>query len=115
VTARASGARRGLGAWLAQRASALAMALLAPVFLAYAVAHAPLGYAGWRALFQPLAVRIGALLFVAALLIHAWTGLKEILIDYVHRLGLRLALHFLFGLAYAGCLVWAADILWGAA
>ena len=114
MTARASGSHRGLNSWLVQRITALAMALLLPAFLVYASLHAPLVYAGWRELFQPLAARIGVLLFIAALLAHAWVGLREILIDYVHPLGLRLGLYFLFTLLYAGCLVWAVDILWSA-
>lgn len=114
MTARASGSHRGLNAWLVQRVSALAMTLLLPAFLVYAGLHAPLDYDAWRGLFQPLAARIGALLFISALLAHAWIGLREILIDYVHPLGLRLVLYFLFTLFYAGCLVWAVDILWSA-
>ncbi|WP_165873551.1 succinate dehydrogenase, hydrophobic membrane anchor protein [Parasulfuritortus cantonensis] len=106
------GARRGLGLWLAQRASAVVMALYLPAFLAYAWASGPLDYPGWRALFAPLASKVAGLLFVAALLLHAWVGLREICIDYVHPLALRLPLLFLFALAYLGCLAWAADILW---
>lgn len=113
MMARASGAHRGLNTWLLQRASAVAMALLLPAFLIHAFTVAPLDYAGWRSLFQPLAVKIGALIFTAALLLHAWIGLREILIDYVHALTLRLALYFGFGLLYLGCLIWAVDILWG--
>ena len=48
----------------------------------------------------------------AALLAHAWLGLREVFIDYVHRLGLRLALYFGFGVLYLACLIWAVDILW---
>ncbi len=107
------GAHRGLGLWLAQRASALWMALFLPAFLIYAAAQGGMDYAAWRGLFEPVFAKVTAWLFAAALFTHAWLGLREILIDYVHPLALRLPLYLLFALAYAGCLVWAAAILWG--
>jgi succinate dehydrogenase / fumarate reductase, membrane anchor subunit len=106
-----SGARRGLNLWLVQRASAVYMALFLPVFLAYACLGG-LDYAAWRALFLPIFAKATVLLFIVALLVHAWIGLREILIDYVHPLALRLSLYFLFGVAYAACLIWAVAILW---
>ncbi len=108
-----AGAHRGLNAWLWQRASALALAIGLPLFLIYAACQPVLDYASWRSLFAPLFVKVGALLFIAAMLVHAWLGLREVFIDYVHRLGLRLALYFAFGLLYLGYLVWAVAILWG--
>lgn len=110
-----AGARRGLGLWLWQRASAVVMALYLPAFALYAASHAPLDYTAWRGLFDPLIVKLATLIFVAAALLHAWIGLREILIDYVHRLGVRLALYLAFGLLYAVCFLWAAAILWGTA
>lgn len=109
------GAHRGLDMWLAQRASAVYMALFLPVFLFCAVSAPNLDYAGWRALFLPLGMKVAALLFVAALLAHAWIGLREIFIDYLHCprcVPLRLALYFAVAVLYLGCLVWTVDILW---
>jgi succinate dehydrogenase / fumarate reductase membrane anchor subunit len=107
------GAHRGLNLWLMQRASAVVMALYLPGFLVYALMAGPLDYAAWHGLFLPLAAKVSSLLFVGALLVHAWIGLREIFIDYVHPMTLRLPLLFLFGVLYLGCLAWAADILWG--
>ena len=110
-----AGAHRGLDMWLAQRASAVYMAVFLPLFLVYALCLPSLDYAGWRTLFLPLGVKVAVLLFVAAMLAHAWIGLREIFIDYVHcaRCTLpRLSLYFAFAVLYLACLVWAADILW---
>lgn len=106
------GARRGLNLWLLQRASALFMAAFLPVFLAYALTAGPLDYEAWRQLFAPLPAKIGSLLFVLALLAHAWIGVREICIDYLQPLALRLTVLFLFGGLYTGCLFWTADLLW---
>ncbi|MBP8901677.1 MAG: succinate dehydrogenase, hydrophobic membrane anchor protein [Thiobacillaceae bacterium] len=106
------GARRGLDMWLLQRASAIYMAVFLLVFLICFLAAGPIDFVTWHGLFAPLAMKVGALLFVAALLVHAWIGLREIFIDYVHFLVLRLALYLAFGALYLGCLVWTVDILW---
>jgi succinate dehydrogenase / fumarate reductase membrane anchor subunit len=109
------GARRGLDMWLAQRASAVYMALFLPVFLLRALCVPHLDYAGWHGLFRPMGVKAAALLFVAALLVHAWIGLREIFIDYLHCARctlLRLALYFAFAVLYLACLLCAGDILW---
>ena len=109
------GAHRGLDMWLAQRAGAIYMALFLPFFLIRALAAPSLDYAGWYALFLPLGMKVAALLFVAALLSHAWIGLREIFIDYLHCARcvlLRLSLYFAVAALYLACLVWAADILW---
>ena len=110
------GAHRGLTIWLAQRASAVVMALYLPLFALYAWMADGAGYDAWRGLFEPLPAKLATLLFFAALLSHAWIGMREIVIDYVHCprcLGPRLVLHFSFAVLYLGCLAWAADILWG--
>lgn len=98
--------------WLMQRASAVYMALFIPLFIVLAAGASPLDYAAWRTLFVPLYMKLGILIFVLCLLVHAWIGLREIFIDYVHFLALRLALYFATWTAYAACLVWAVDILW---
>lgn len=110
------GARRGLDMWLMQRASAVYLALFLVFFLIRLMLVPDLDYAAWHELFQPRAMRVGVLLFVAALLLHAWIGLREIFIDYLHCPRctlLRLALYFAFAVFYLGCLVWTAAILWG--
>lgn len=106
------GARRGLNLWLAQRASAVLMALMLPVFLVGAVLAFPLDYDTWWRLFLPLPMKLAVLLFAAALLTHAWIGLREILIDYVHPMALRLPLYFVFAVLYLACFIWTGDILW---
>lgn len=106
------GARRGLDMWLLQRASAIYMAVFLLVFLMLILTAGPVDFETWRGLFAPMAMKVGTLLFVAALLAHAWIGLREIFIDYVHFLVPRLALYLAFAVLYLGCLVWAVDILW---
>jgi len=109
---RVGGAHRGIDMWLMQRASALYMALFLPIFMAAVMYCGAFGYAGWRAMFVPLPMKLATLLFVAALLVHGWIGMREIGIDYVQHLGVRLIYYFIFAMLYLACLAWTVAILW---
>lgn len=79
-----------LPAWLVQRLSALYMLL----FLLYALASwtlaRPADYVTWRAWVLAGSMRLLALLFFAALFLHVWVGLRDVILDYVHSVWLRL-------------------------
>ena len=106
------GAHYGLGDWLLQRLTAVVMALYTVGFLVCIAMHAPSTYADWKALFSGTFVRLSTMLFLAALLYHAWIGMRDILMDYIRATGMRLALQTLVGLALLAYLIWSASILW---
>jgi len=89
----------GRRAFVLQRLSAL-------VLLAYFTAGAlrlalgpPVTYVQWQTWSaQPLAAA-ALLVLVAALLGHVWVGIRDVVLDYVHSPGLRLAV---LGAAAAG-------------
>jgi succinate dehydrogenase / fumarate reductase membrane anchor subunit len=108
------GAHYGLGDWLLQRLTAVVMVLFTLGFAACLLAGPPATYADWKALFSGSFVRLATLFFVAALLYHAWVGMRDIVMDYVKPTGIRLALQALIGGALVFQLMWAASILWGA-
>ncbi|MCS6786940.1 MAG: succinate dehydrogenase, hydrophobic membrane anchor protein [Thiobacillaceae bacterium] len=103
----------GLASWLLQRATAVLMAVGLPAFALYVLLALEPGYLGWKALFAPLAVRIGVLLLFLGLLLHAWIGLRDVIMDYVPGLVPRFALYTLLLTAFAGQGVWLVHILWG--
>lgn len=107
------GAHYGLGDWLLQRLTAVVMAAYTFFVFACMVAGRPASYEDLRALFSGGFVRIFTMLFFAALLYHAWVGMRDILMDYVKAAGLRLVLETLVGLALATYLIWSAAILFG--
>jgi succinate dehydrogenase / fumarate reductase membrane anchor subunit len=59
-------------------------------------------------------MRLGTLFFFAALLYHAWVGMRDIVMDYVKPVGVRLALETAIGGALIFYLIWSVSILWGA-
>lgn len=110
----ATGSHTGTGVWLMQRATALLLAVALPVLLTYFLTALPLDFAGWRALFAPLWSRVLMLLTGAALALHAWVGMRDIFMDYVHPIGLRLALMLAVISILSGSVVWLAAILFSA-
>ena len=100
-----------LRAWLIQRFSAVYLA----GFLVYLAIHfltqASHGYNEWRAwLAQPGVVLAGAG-FLVALVLHGWVGVRDIILDYVPALGLRLLLLGLSGALLAASGLWAVRLL----
>jgi len=106
------GAHYGLRDWLMQRITALVMVaytlLMGGVFLTYK----PIDYPAWKALFGIGWVRIATLLFFASLLLHAWVGMRDIIMDYIKPADWRLAAEIAVILTLAGYAVWAVSILW---
>lgn len=109
------GARGGTGSWLLQRGTALAMALAVPLFTGAFMLHAPFDFAGWRAFVLLAPVRLAFLLTGLALALHAWVGMRDIFMDYVHAVMVRLLLNGLVILVLAASVLWLATIVWGTA
>jgi len=98
----------GLRAWALQRISAAYLGLYLIYMLGHLSFNAPETYEAWRAYIADPGVTIGMLLFVTALLIHAWVGIRDVLIDYVHPIMARVGLLSLFAIGFIGCGLWFA-------
>ena len=109
------GAHYGVGDWLLQRLTAVVMAVYTVVFVGCLVIRVPSTYPDWKAVFAGGFMRAATLLFFAALLYHAWVGVRDIVMDYVKPAGLRLVIYIGVALVLLLYLVWAASILWGRA
>lgn len=106
------GAHYGARDWLAQRITALIMAVYSIVIGVVLMTGVPVSYAVWKDFFAQGWVRIATLIFAASLAWHAWVGARDILMDYIKHDGLRLALQVLTVLLLATYLGWAIEILW---
>jgi succinate dehydrogenase / fumarate reductase, membrane anchor subunit len=102
----------GLRAWIWQRVSALYMAAFLLVFGLYLMISPPGSWLEWRDLVANAAVNLATGLFFAALLLHAWVGGRDVIIDYVHSLALRLTMLGLMGLVLAGSGLWVLGVLY---
>ena len=73
--------------------------------------HASLDHQHQIRLDQRTARQLAMLLFVLAVLLHAWIGVRDVLIDYVHPIAIRAALLGAIGLALVALGLWAAQAL----
>ncbi|MCX7184022.1 MAG: succinate dehydrogenase, hydrophobic membrane anchor protein [Nitrosospira sp.] len=107
-----TGAHYGLRDWLVQRVTAVVMAVYFLLLAAVLLTSPPHDHAAWKALFSEQWLRIASFLFFVSLCWHAWIGMRNILMDYVHATGARLMLQILVILSLLFYAVWSADILW---
>ena len=106
------GAHYGLRDWLAQRVTAVLMALFTLVLLVQILFGGELNYERWAGIFSKQWMRVLTFSTIVALLMHAWVGMRDILMDYVHGVLLRLCLQVATLVWLVGCGGWAVQVLW---
>jgi succinate dehydrogenase / fumarate reductase membrane anchor subunit len=107
-----TGAHYGLRDWLAQRITATLMALYTIVLLAQVIFGGPLGYDRWAAIFSSQWMKTLTFVVIVSLLYHAWVGVRDIWMDYIKPVGIRLALQVFSIVWLVGCAGWAIQVLW---
>lgn len=104
-------AHSGAGEWLWQRLTALYVAAFV-LYLVLRFSFAPISdFVAWRAWFGDPMVRIGVAIFVGSILLHAWSGLRSVFMDYLRTLWLRFSALFLVAVALMVLGLWAAQLL----
>lgn len=83
---------KGMRPWVLQRFSAVYIALYCLAMMIFLLADLPDDFLAWRGLFSHPVMNIATLLFLFGLLAHAWVGVRDILVDYVHSMPVRLIL-----------------------
>ena len=106
------GASYGMRDWLSQRATAVVMALFTLILLVQLVLPGPLGYDRWAGIFSAQWMKLLTLVVVLALSWHAWVGVRDIWMDYVKPVGVRLGLQVLTIVWLLGNAAWAVQVLW---
>lgn len=101
----------GLRAWVVQRISGAYLAVFI-VYLVLAVAAAPpRDYAAWVAWMSAPAMVVATGLFFVALLYHAWIGVRDVILDYIHPLVARAVMLGLVMVLLLAQGIWVAAIL----
>ena len=106
------GALYGLRDWLAQRVTAVLMALFTIVLLIQVLMPGELGYDRWAAIFSTQWMKLLTFVTILALAYHAWVGMRDIWMDYVKPVGVRLTLQVFTIVWLVGCAGWAIQVLW---
>jgi len=102
---------KGLSPWVIQRISSVLIALFVVYAFISAYMATTISYQAWLAwLFAPHnIILIG--LFTIALLLHAWVGVRDIVLDYIHHFMLRIFFLTAIASLLIGCGIWVAKIL----
>lgn len=101
----------GLRAWLVQRVSAVYLALCFAALLIAWLMQQPVSYEMWHALLAHPVGNIAAILFFIALVLHAWVGMRDVVLDYIHSTAWRLFALVLVVFTLLITLVWALRVL----
>ncbi|OOZ44029.1 succinate dehydrogenase, hydrophobic membrane anchor protein [Solemya velum gill symbiont] len=105
----------GLRAWYVQRLSAAYISfyvLIAVISMLFN--GTPTTYKSWATVWSSPLVSTMTLLFFTALLIHAWIGIRDVILDYVHPFGARLVVLSLFAVMLITSGLWVARVLFNA-
>jgi succinate dehydrogenase / fumarate reductase, membrane anchor subunit len=107
-----TGAHYGLKDWLAQRVTAVIMAVFTLVFLVVYLTSGSLDYGTWASIFAPMWMKVLTVMAFLSLGYHAWIGLRDIYMDYINLASVRLVLEVVTIMALVGYGIWAVAILW---
>lgn len=88
---------QGMRAWLLQRLTAIYIAIYALTLIVWVVTNYPINYSSWFTVFSHPITLIATVIFYLSVFIHAWVGMRDIMVDYVQPSSVRFVL--LTGLA----------------
>ncbi len=106
------GAHYGLRDWLAQRVTAILMALFTVVLLVQFLMPGELGYDRWAGIFAQQWMKALTFVVILSLAYHAWVGVRDIWMDYVKTVAVRLTLQVVTLVWLVACAGWAIQVLW---
>jgi len=107
------GAHYGLRDWLSQRVTAVLMALFTLALLAQVIfSKGPIGYDKWAGIFSAQWMKVLTFSVIVAMLYHVWIGVRDIWMDYVKPVALRLSLQIFSIVWLVACAGWAIQVLW---
>lgn len=107
------GAHYGLRDWLAQRVTAALMAIFTLTILAQLIfSKGPIGYDKWAGIFSGQCMKALTFSIIVALLYHVWIGMRDIWMDYIKPVGIRLSLQVFSIVWLVACAGWAVQVLW---
>ena len=98
--------------WLVQRVSAVVMAAYTVLVLFLLLWFGGLDQAAWKTTFGNGLFRIATFVFMLALLWHAWVGVRNISMDYLKPVGLRLTFQVVVVAVLVAYIGWTIQVLW---
>jgi succinate dehydrogenase / fumarate reductase membrane anchor subunit len=107
------GAHYGLRDWLVQRVTGALMVLFTLAVLGQVLLTAgDISYEKWAGIFNNQLMKSLTFTVFVALAWHVWVGIRDVWMDYVKPVGLRLVLQVFTLVWLVACLGWAVQVIW---
>jgi len=101
----------GYRAWFLQRLSAIYIVACLFVVIGFLLFNSISSFYSWQSLFYAPVTNILVLLFFIAIMVHAWVGIRDVILDYVHNAIARVLMLNLLMLFLISMAVWVSYIL----
>ena len=107
------GAHYGLRDWLVQRCTAVIMIIFTVALLAQVIfSRGAIGYDLWAGIFASQWMKGLTFALIISFALHVWVGMRNVWMDYVKPVLLRLTLQVLTLAWLVACAAWAFQVLW---
>jgi len=106
------GAHYGVKDWLAQRVTAVLMAVYTVILLGWFFSAGNFSYEGWAGMFAHQWFKLLTMAVFLGLFYHAWVGMRNVWMDYIKPTMLRLVLQMATIAWLLICVAYTAQILW---
>ena len=106
------GAHYGFRDWLSQRVTALLMALFTLAVIVQVLMPGAMGYDKWAGIFAAQWMKVLTFVVIVSMLFHVWVGMRDVWMDYVKPVALKLALQVFTIVWLVACAGWAIQVLW---
>ena len=106
------GAHYGLRDWLSQRFTALIMAIFTIVVLVQLLVGGPIDYYKWSGIFARQWMKVLTFVVVVSMLWHVWVGMRDIWMDYIKPVSVKLVLNVFTIVWLVACAGWGIQVLW---
>ena len=104
-------AHNGLSDWILQRATAVVLVLYTLIFITNLVVVEFHGFASWKGLFESVWMKTFSIAASISLVYHAWVGIRELWMDYIKPVGIKIGLQIFSIIWLLGCGIWIVTIL----
>lgn len=101
----------GLKAWAIQRLTAIYIGLFTIYLVGALILSPPADFAAWKAWMGSPLISVAMLLFVVSILMHAWIGVRDVLIDYIRPIAIRATVLGVVALSLIAMGLWATQAL----
>ncbi len=83
---------QGMRTWLLQRLTAVYIAVYSLSLIVWILTNFPINYSSWYSVFSHPVMLIATVIFYLSLFVHAWVGMRDILVDYAKPSSVRFIL-----------------------